>query len=385
MKQLLSLFSILPLWLSVFQGSVTLTDQPVVRAVLFFSPSCGHCYYVITEVLPPLFEKYGDQLYIVGVDVTQPGGQALFLTVLNYFNLESGGVPFLVIGDGYLVGSVDIPEQLPGLIDQYLAQGGLDWPPIPGLAEALATPTPTEALPSTPLSTESAPIAANPTGTPAAMAYTPSPTPGIFVSGGSSGTLGERFARDLAGNTLAVIVLVGMVLSLIGGILYLWRASNPKSSHSWGWLIPVLCVLGLAVAGYLAYVEVTMSEAVCGPVGDCNAVQQSAYARLFGFLPIGILGILGYALILLAWFMSRFSNENLAVYASLSMLGLSTFGLLLSIYLTFLEPFVIGASCAWCLTSALIMTVLFGLSLSPGRIAFDWLAKGTQHEKYSEG
>ncbi|MBM4426256.1 MAG: vitamin K epoxide reductase, partial [Chloroflexi bacterium] len=50
------------------------TSVAVVHAVLFYSPSCGHCHYVIEEVFPPLFEKYGDQLQIVGVDVTQTEG-----------------------------------------------------------------------------------------------------------------------------------------------------------------------------------------------------------------------------------------------------------------------------------------------------------------------
>ena len=50
-------------------------QQPVVRAVLFYSPTCGHCHYVITEVLPPLGERYGDQLQLVGVDITSQNGQ----------------------------------------------------------------------------------------------------------------------------------------------------------------------------------------------------------------------------------------------------------------------------------------------------------------------
>ena len=37
---------------------------------------------------------------------------------------------------------------------------------------------------------------------------------------------------------------------------------------------------------------------------------------------------------------------------------MSAFGLIFSIYLTFLEPFVIGATCAWCLTSAILMTMV---------------------------
>jgi len=45
---------------------------------------------------------------------------------------------------------------------------------------------------------------------------------------------------------------------------------------------------------------------------------------------------------------------------------MTAFGTLFSIYLTFLEPFVIGATCLWCLSSAVIMTTLFILALKPG-------------------
>ena len=98
-------------------------------------------------------------------------------------------------------------------------------------------------------------------------------------------------------------------------------------------------------------------------------MQQSEYARLFGVLPIGVLGLVGYIMILLAWGIGRFARPRLAAYASLALLGLTAAGLLFSIYLTFLEPFVIGATCAWCLTSAIIMTALFWLSIMPARSA----------------
>ena len=121
--------------------------RPVVHAVLFYSPTCPHCHYVITETLPPLMEKYGDQLQIIGVDVTQPDGQMLFLAALDKFNLEEGGVPFLVVGNTYLVGSADIPEKFPSLIEDYLKQGGAGWPNIPGLAATGATPDALKILP----------------------------------------------------------------------------------------------------------------------------------------------------------------------------------------------------------------------------------------------
>jgi uncharacterized membrane protein len=106
-------------------------------------------------------------------------------------------------------------------------------------------------------------------------------------------------------------------------------------------------------------------------------VQQSEYARLFGVLPIGILGIIGYILILFAWVGARFGQGRLATYAHLAMLGLTAFGVLFSIYLTFLEPFIIGATCAWCLTSAIITTALLWLSLVPARTAYRSLHQRT--------
>jgi uncharacterized membrane protein len=59
----------------------------------------------------------------------------------------------------------------------------------------------------------------------------------------------------------------------------------------------------------------------------------------------------------------------MAAFTRLALLGLTAFGVLFSIYLTFLEPFVIGATCAWCLTSAIVMTALFWLSLAPAKLA----------------
>ena len=142
----------------------------------------------------------------------------------------------------------------------------------------------------------------------------------------------------------------------------------------------MLCVVGLGVAGYLAYVETAHVEAVCGPVGDCNTVQQSEYARLFGVIPIGILGMAGYVMILLAWGVARSAKRRLAAYASLAIFGMAAFGVLFSVYLTFLEPFVIGATCAWCLTSAILMTALFWLSLAPARAALSYLLNGEKIE-----
>ncbi|MDH5506898.1 MAG: thioredoxin family protein, partial [Anaerolineae bacterium] len=43
-------------------------DQPVVRAVLFYLPTCPHCHKIIQEVLPIMQDHYGDQLEVVAIN-----------------------------------------------------------------------------------------------------------------------------------------------------------------------------------------------------------------------------------------------------------------------------------------------------------------------------
>ena len=213
----------------------------------------------------------------------------------------------------------------------------------------------------------------SPTETIPATFPTPIPTqiaPGLVLPDDHDLSWQEKFVRDPAGNTLSVFVLLGMLGALIWVVLYFTQMDGTPTMVNTHWLVPVLCLVGFFVAGYLAYVETAQVSAVCGPVGDCNTVQQSEYARLFGILPIGTLGLIGYAMILLAWLGIRFGRNGVENIGALALLGMTFGGTLFSIYLTFLEPFVIGATCAWCLTSAVLMTALMLLSLEPGKRAF---------------
>ena len=142
-------------------------------------------------------------------------------------------------------------------------------------------------------------------------------------------------------------------------------------------IVPLLAVVGAAVASYLTYVEVTGATAVCGPVGDCNTVNQSDYARLFGVFPVGALGLMGYVAIILAWGVSKYGSGAVSDWAKVSLFAMTFGGTLFSIYLTFLEPFVIGATCAWCLSSSVFITVLVWLSARSGRGAWERIRSGS--------
>ncbi len=343
-------------------------QDAVVRTVLFYSPTCPHCHKVMTEDLPPLVDRYGDRLVIVGIDVSSRRGQALLQATADHFGIPQGdvGVPLLVAGDEVMIGSEEIPERLPGIIERALAGEGVDWPQVGTLREALAAqglleeePEPAADTPATGAPATEA-TARDTTATEAPAAETPttgvtrSLTPGGMDEGPS---VVDRLLRDPLGNGVAIVVLLGLVLSL-GVAVRLARAPSIGRPSIPPWLVPLLSVVGMGVAAYLSFIEVTGQSAVCGPVGDCNAVQQSAYAHLFGVLPVGILGLFGYAAILATWSLGR-SGPPAARRGALRLRwGMAFAATAFSVYLTFLEPFVIGATCMWCITSSVVVALL---------------------------
>jgi uncharacterized membrane protein len=169
------------------------------------------------------------------------------------------------------------------------------------------------------------------------------------------------------GMALAWGIMVFMVFAVILAIVMILRAFQGKPMRKINqWLdiaIPIISLIGLGAAIYLTYIEFTNTRALCGPVGDCNAVQSSPYAKLFGVVPIGLVGAIGYIAILSVWVWRRFRTDALARIAGPAMFGMALFGTLFSIYLTYLELFVIHAVCIWCLSSAILITLLMLLNL----------------------
>ncbi len=164
---------------------------------------------------------------------------------------------------------------------------------------------------------------------------------------------------------LAAVSFVALALNSAVALLRLADKSPQGILEAWQrrtWAVPVLVAGGLAVAGYLTFVEVTDTPPVCGPLGDCSSVQSSPYATLFGVLSVGMFGLAGYLAILAAWLTQQFGPDALKRLSALAMWGMGIFGVSFSAYLTFLEPFVIGATCMWCTTSAVFMILLLWAS-----------------------
>lgn len=90
---------------------------------------------------------------------------------------------------------------------------------------------------------------------------------------------------------------------------------------------------------------------------NCDVVNKSVYAELFG-IPVAVLGLLTYlALIGMAFLYKRSGNQNLLW----ALFGLVTTGLAFSLYLTYVEFFVLYAVCIFCLVQQVIILVDFAL------------------------
>jgi uncharacterized membrane protein len=97
----------------------------------------------------------------------------------------------------------------------------------------------------------------------------------------------------------------------------------------------------------------------CG-TGGCETVQTSPFSRFLG-LEVALYGVVGYR-VLLVLSMDTLRRPAAAISSRL-LLILSGAGLAFTIYLTYLELFVIKAICRWCVGSAVIITLIFIVAL----------------------
>ena len=108
----------------------------------------------------------------------------------------------------------------------------------------------------------------------------------------------------------------------------------------------VLALIGLVIATYLLVVRLAGEAPVCGPVRGCDVVAASEYATLLG-VPVALFGV-AFSIVLVGavtvWWRRADRRALYLAYA----LGL--LGILVVVYLTYLELFVIEAVCVWCAT-----------------------------------
>lgn len=131
-------------------------------------------------------------------------------------------------------------------------------------------------------------------------------------------------------------------------------------------LIAALAFAGVFLAIYLTLYKLGMIGQLACSVGDCETVNLSRWSRFLG-LPVAAWGAGFYVALFsvaMAGTTDRFAEDP---RISLALVALTGWGVLFSGWLTYLELFVIHAICMWCVVSAILVTVLFGLSVMDWR------------------
>lgn len=119
----------------------------------------------------------------------------------------------------------------------------------------------------------------------------------------------------------------------------------------------VLAAIGVGLAGYLTYVHYSGTVPPCSIKGNpCLKVQRSVYSELAG-VPVALIGLIGYIAILGSLIAPDTENSRFATLA----LTIGGFGF--SAYLTYRELFTLKQICEWCVSSAILITIIMCLAI----------------------
>jgi len=129
------------------------------------------------------------------------------------------------------------------------------------------------------------------------------------------------------------------------------------------WASVALTALGAAVSIYMTIYKLTDNNAMCLGSGDCASVNASIYSEIYG-IPVGLVGVGGYLSILAVLLLEQYSkNKFFKENGPMGTFFLTVGGFGFTLYLVYIEAFVLKAWCPFCVTSQITMTILFILSI----------------------
>ena len=126
--------------------------------------------------------------------------------------------------------------------------------------------------------------------------------------------------------------------------------------------IVLLALVGLLLALYLSLYKLGLIGTLQCGTGSCEYVQTSRYAEVLG-MPVAFYGVVGYAVLFvvgMAGVQPRLVTDR---RITVLLAALSSLGLAFTLYLTYIELFVLHAVCRWCVVSAVIITAIWALSI----------------------
>lgn len=119
-------------------------------------------------------------------------------------------------------------------------------------------------------------------------------------------------------------------------------------------MLVVVALIGFADATYLT-VEHYQNKIPPCTIGGCETVLTSSYSQIIG-IPVSLLGAIYYLFILI--FLILYIDLKKEIFLRIPLIA-SIFGLLASIWFSYLQIFVIKAFCQYCAISAMTSLIIF--------------------------
>ena len=121
--------------------------------------------------------------------------------------------------------------------------------------------------------------------------------------------------------------------------------------------ILLISIGGFIDASYLTAEHFLGNVPACSFLSGCETVTQSVYATI-GPIPIALLGVLFYLSIFVLTFLYK-ELESKKIFSKLFLLASTGFAV--TLFLLFIQAFVLHAFCIYCLTSAATSISIFTL------------------------
>jgi uncharacterized membrane protein len=125
------------------------------------------------------------------------------------------------------------------------------------------------------------------------------------------------------------------------------------------WIMTVFALVGLADAIYLTVAHIAGDYSICGESHGCSVVLGSKYAAV-GPVPTAAFGALGYFAVFGLALLAAFGYRRVRMFLGIVLGSMFT----ATLWLLYLQAFMLREFCPFCLFSAAVVFVLAGLLLA---------------------
>jgi uncharacterized membrane protein len=128
-------------------------------------------------------------------------------------------------------------------------------------------------------------------------------------------------------------------------------------------IVAMLALAGIFISLYLTLYKLGVIGTLSCSIGSCETVNTSKWSLFLG-LPVATWGLLFYLDVFVIALLGTVPRFEFEPALSMVLVIQAAIGVLFSAWLTYLELGVIHAICIWCVTSAVVVTLILIVSVA---------------------